>query len=435
MKKTLLLSLLLSGFGQLFAQNADSVTMGSGSPSYPYDVYYNLSSHEKDTVPNTNWHLAFALRPALPPANTMQSTTIRANDGRNVNIYKTGKTVADWSTVTDTTGLSTMQVLTNSNTTWDIGAFNADFDNSNMFDYGWGQYNMSSHDVRGSKLFIISIGSGSNRVFRKAVINAILFDSLWDFTIAKLDGTDSSTQQISKRAYGPKLFVYYNVLTKTVVDREPNHPWDLLFTYYKDTATFPGFPTAVYPFMGVLQSPEISVGEVRGLPKATSDTAAVQKWDRNISSIGWDWKRVYFGPPPSGPYDLTDSLSYFIKRERDSSRVFKMYFTLFTNTPANNIVFNTEEILTHVGIAPTTFTNNDVVVYPNPASTVLNVEVKGSNNGKAIATLTDMTGKTILSSEMNSTSLTLNVTNVKPGVYFLSVATAKGSSVSRVIIQ
>ena len=438
MNKKILLSILFFGFGKLFCQTADSLTMGAGSPSYPYDVYYNLSSQQKDTFNSSNWHLAFALRPALPPANTMQSTTIRINEGRGVALYKSTYTKATWSSFTDTTGMSNWMPLHNNNHTWDVGAFNADMDTTNPFDYGWGQYDMSSHDVTGTKVYLLVVPNGSAKVYKKITIGRIIFDTTWIYTIANLDGTDSVTQVLNKSIFNKKLFAYYNVNSKTTIDREPNHPWDLLFTYYRDLAGFGG-PPSYFNFMGVLQAPQLQVARVIGIPKLLSDTLNAVNYSRNISTIGWDWKRVYLGPPPSGPYDLTDSLTYFIKRDHDSAEVFKFYFTMFTNTPANNIVFNTSIIATHVGLTTIATNIGELTVYPNPANTELNVSLKNNKTNQVQVCLYDLTGKKVMDAEQHGFAkesvTTLNVSQLQKGIYFIAVTTTAGTEVRKVLVN
>src|SRR5437868_3956852 len=97
MKRNVLSIIFLALVASLSAQNVkvDSVSMGLG---YPYDVYYNLSSGEKDTVANGNWHIAFSVRPAMPPANVMRATTIRTNEARNVTLYQSNHTWSDFDT-------------------------------------------------------------------------------------------------------------------------------------------------------------------------------------------------------------------------------------------------------------------------------------------------------------------------------------------------
>ncbi len=439
MKRYTLLTILTFSVTAIFAQTkTDSVTMGSGSPSYPYDVFYNLSTQEKDTVLNTNWHIAFALRPAMPPNNTMQSATIRINESRGVALYKTPFSIGSWNNFTDTAGLSGWAAQHNQNNTWDIGAFNASKDTANQFDYGWGEYDMASHDVLGKNLFLMVITAGANKTYKKIAIQKIMFDSVWLYTISNIDGTDSVTHMINKKAYDHKLFAYYDAMTKVVRDREPNHPWDMVFTYYRDNATFAPYPAAWYNFMGVMTAPQLSVARVAGLPEETTDTTNATSYSQNANVIGWDWKKVYLGPPPSGPYDLTDSLSYFIKRKGDSANVYKFVFSLFTNIPANNIVFNTTTIATHVGLTAVETSIGDLLVYPNPANEIVTVQLSNTKANSAKVQLIDITGKAVQTINHNlnpnTNDILFNVSELNAGIYFVSIETAEGAETRKLII-
>ena len=143
MKKNLFTILFLASIAsKLFAQSittTDSLSMTIGTA---VDVYYNLQTGKKDTVNNRNWHLAFAVRNAQPPTKTMQAATVLINEGRGVSLFETNKTLADWNTF-DTTGWNTWKPAYNSDSSWDVGAFNKNRDTAQSFDYGWenGKFN------------------------------------------------------------------------------------------------------------------------------------------------------------------------------------------------------------------------------------------------------------------------------------------------------
>ena len=162
MKKNLFTILFLASIAsKLFAQSittTDSLSMTIGTA---VDVYYNLQTGKKDTVNNRNWHLAFAVRNAQPPTKTMQAATVLINEGRGVSLFETNKTLADWNTF-DTTGWNTWKPAYNSDSSWDVGAFNKNRDTAQSFDYGWGMYNMTSRNVSGSKIYLIAVDNAQN---------------------------------------------------------------------------------------------------------------------------------------------------------------------------------------------------------------------------------------------------------------------------------
>lgn len=70
--------------------------------------------------------------------------------------------------------------------------------------------------------------------------------------------------------------------------------------------------------------------------------------------------------------------------------------------------------------------HDDVIVYPNPATNVVNIELKNKNyvrvsNAKITATLYDVLGKNIQSIEVTNTKATLNVENLQRGMYVLKI--------------
>ncbi len=80
-------------------------------------------------------------------------------------------------------------------------------------------------------------------------------------------------------------------------------------------------------------------------------------------------------------------------------------------------------------------------VYPNPASDILNVNLKGVTlTDKVLLSIVDMTGRTVVQNEISKTmenqTLSLNVSNLKPGVYFIQM-TGNGMSfpTKKIVIQ
>ncbi len=438
MHKKLLSIIFLAVCSALSAQNikSDSISMGFG---YSNDIFYNLSTGQKDTALNTNWHIAFATRPVQPPANVMRSTTIRTNSARKVALYKSNFTASQWKNF-DTTGYTTWMQLNNGDSSWDVAAFNADYNPSNASDYGWGTYNMNSHNVEGAnKLYLLTIGSGANAVYKKIIIQGLLYDSVWVYTYANIDGTDSTTQKINKRNYKGKLFAYHNMLTKTTIDREPSQPWDLLFTYYRANAIYPNMPSAngTYNFMGILQAPQLSTARVVGIPKDKADTINVTSYSKRISTIGWDWKVTPFGPPPAGNWDITDSLTYFIKRDKDSV-IYKISIDKFANNPVQVVAFNVKTIWQKLATGINKISSvNQILLYPNPTRNNITVSFPSSlSTQNTSLTVTDIAGKIITNvSNINSNEITIDVLGYNKGIYFISIKANEYSALQKFIVE
>ena len=82
---------------------------------------------------------------------------------------------------------------------------------------------------------------------------------------------------------------------------------------------------------------------------------------------------------------------------------------------------------------------NSLSVYPNPASDMINVDFNVSGNQPATITLSDLIGRTIMTSSVNSTSkgnntINIPVANIPGGIYVIQLHTATGNITRKVSI-
>ena len=78
--------------------------------------------------------------------------------------------------------------------------------------------------------------------------------------------------------------------------------------------------------------------------------------------------------------------------------------------------------------------SNELNIYPNPASTSLQVSFSG-NIESATLVLTDMLGNTVKQLALNSNQVSINVADLSEGVYFLSINTTTGRVTKKIIVQ
>ncbi len=414
MKKFILSILLLPNL--VSAQiNQDSVAT---LPKTALDVYYNMHTGQKDTVRANNWQLAFAVRKAQYPMNTLQATTIRINDGQGIEVYQSNKTVNDWASF-DTTGYAAWPSPINDDKTWDIGAFNQSKNMQDPFDYGWGAYNMNSKEVVGKNIWLLT---NSNRsLMKKLYVSKIVFDTLWQFTISNLDGTDSNTIEISKPAFKGKLFAYYNVLSNSVIDREPNAgSWNLLFTKYKTVVTMMG-QTMPYPVMGVLMSPNTMGARVKDANVANMEigkAADSALFTHQINTIGWDWKVA--GVPGLAP--MVDSLGFFLHDLNAPTTNTRIIFTeYFSNGSSQYTKFNlfTYSLQT-TGMEQNL--NNAVQwnIYPNPINGNAQLSIESSEMNAAQLSITALDGKSVFEQTISGTNQSIQLPGLQCGVYLVN---------------
>jgi len=395
----------------LSAQEQIEVVTG---PGYADDVYYSLENGTVTTVARNNWDLGFT--------TSNFSISILANHSSGVELYTypSGDT-ADWA-ILDTTGM-VWSPMYNSIETLDEGAFSAHA--GSHPDYGWGTYNMSTHNITGDSLFVIKTVAGTWKKIAILVRGSIL--NTWDFKYANLDGSDEQTISLNSGDYNTKSFVYYSIDSTEVVDREPaTEEWDLLFTKYYDY-TIPYSVTGVLLNEDHLLAQEVSE---EGLDQATFITYEEALFSDTLNIIGSDWKSFNMG---TFAYDVDSTVVYFLKRygESDSS-YYKIYFTGFTGMSEGKYTFMQEKL-------STVYTDDPLQIkvlelYPNPASDQVNLVFDRS--GEIPVEIFDMTGRSVYSNRYHAygfTKLTINVSHLKSGLYFTKVGRGDHTEVLRFI--
>jgi len=217
-----------------------SLSMGAG---YANDIYYKIDSGVVATVPRANWDIAFH-------TNSMSSTII-TNGGSGVTlcIYPKGD-ISNWGNV-DTVGLSTWEILYNSDTTWTMGAFERN--SLGHPDYGWGIYSNTDHNIVGDSIFVIKTVNGQfKKIWIKKKLSSL---NKYIITFADINGANSNTDTIDCSPYINKNFLYYSLSSGSIINREPdNSKWDLLITKYVEMV--PTGPSTYGPYVvtGVLSN-------------------------------------------------------------------------------------------------------------------------------------------------------------------------------------
>lgn len=80
-----------------------------------------------------------------------------------------------------------------------------------------------------------------------------------------------------------------------------------------------------------------------------------------------------------------------------------------------------------------TLTNESFSIYPNPASSEINIEMNDADDYSV--SLVDMLGKVILQEQLNGTSKSVSLDNVPNGVYFLNIKSSTFSEVQKIRIS
>ena len=297
-----------------------TIAMGANSAS---DVYYNLADGAVSTVNRTDWDIAFSI--------PTQTATVLINEGAGVELYCVGDT-NDWASVDENT-ITDLEPRYNDKTGWSVGAFNQNANPLDVFNFGWGHYNMADHSVYGDSIYVIKLTDGTYRKFfyRKRVGSTSVHHLQW----ANLDGTGAVNTTAVATAYtGTRNFIHYSIVNQEIVEAEPLiDEWDLLFTRY--IIQIPAGPGVVmnYPVMGVLSKSGVTVGKATDVPPAdATESDATGGYSDHADAIGYDWK---VSDPVTHEVSLVDSTSYFI--QTTDGKKYQLYFTNYGGNSAGTI--------------------------------------------------------------------------------------------------
>jgi Secretion system C-terminal sorting domain/HmuY protein len=404
MKKVFFTSTIVSTlfFTSLQAQTLDTISLGAG---YANQVWYNLLTDAEYRSPKSNWELAFSV--LKPDAAIWVHPTI--------NLYRSNKPISAWAGALDTMGLAASRIHQNTDTDWTYGAFNAT--SSGQFDFGWGSYNLATHDVTGDSIYVLQYPNGT---YKKIMIEKLSYDTSYFFKYANLDGTGEQSVELKKATYGAKNFAYYSLTTNSATDREPlRADWDLTALQYKSLAPDANGVLIPYTLTGILHNRGVTTAKIRR--DTANNTWNTLTFKTDINAIGANWKSYN---QPTNAYTVTDSTAYFVKTK--NGRIYKLIFTGFV--PADgNMIFKRQYLL---GTSVEDVKNGNIAlaVYPNPAADgdVQIVYDLGNYVGNAQLQLSDITGKTIWTEKVIGNE-TLNVVqmpqlNLTSGIYFIQLA-------------
>ena len=354
----------------------DSISLG---PGYSNQVYYAFGNGEVLSSSATNWDIAFR-------AGTFTSS-IRINGGQGVRLYQLPGDTSAFSTTTDTIGLANYNVLYNADTTWEYGAFERN--PSGQFNYGWGEYNTTTHIVSGTRAFLVEAVDGS---FKKIVIEA-LNRGTWKFRYADVDGSNLKTDSVVVSDYNDKIYIGYSLVDQQVRDFEPIlNQWDLVFTKFV-TEDYNGTP--YQEVTGVLANLDVPLAEARNMAADDADVDNYTLTSDNIMTIGWDWKSLNF---QTFQWELADSLSYFIKAQNDN--IYQVWITDFAGSSSGNVNLSYRQVGTVSGIGATGNIALEYKLYPNPNNGHFNIVYNNNNQTEMYFELYNLSGQLLYQQQL-----------------------------------
>lgn len=425
---------------QLSAQTwvADSVEMGAG---YANDVFYSVVTGNDATRPANDWHIGFQMTKFTDP---MFAASIRANHNKpDVQVYSLHKQASvHFGNLTPAdTVVNYGDQLLNVDTSWGMGAFTTN-SGGGIFDYGWGTYDMTTHNLTGDSLYLVKAGGEFYQLWIQKYVS-IGNVGYW-FKAAKWDGSNAVTDSIKRVApYTDKLFAYYNFATGTFSDREPSRGnWQIMFTQYLKDRVFGQNPAKYQNYVGVLSNINVLIAKVTGVDPNTISSSNYQAHipaaTDYTNTIGDDWKRF------AGAWMLATDTSYIIMPDTANGKqeYYHLRFTRYDGTATGKIVFDTR-LLAAVNVnitdAPGVSAGN-FSVYPNPAQNEINIMMDAkAGHDNTILNVTDITGRTVLNMPVKLVAginaYSVNMSSYPAGTYIVTLANSDWKASEKISVQ
>lgn len=432
MKKNLLLlaSLFFSlvSSAQEVDENGYTTVDIAMQPAYANQVYFKLATNTPTGVAANSWDVAFQ------KAAGQSLGAIRINDFKVSAVYEVSSDLTEWADIDVTTQTEWTQ-LYNSVTEWSIGAFDTASDNS-QFGYAWGAYDMGTHHVNGTRIFVFKYGSGEAATYKKFLIEKLNTTAQGGptMTIKYSSWTDGAwtADQNPTFPYSENEgtgFIYYSLDTNsTVVVAPSDNAWDFVFSKYYDEVPTQNGPV-MYNVTGALHNIGVSIAAVDEAGAVTEfSLPAEDAYSEDINSIGDKWK--VFNQVVMG-YDIPEK-TYYVKTADD--KIYRLYFLSFAGQSTGALSFKYKDVTPTAGVGEFE-NNNSFSIYPNPSvnknvTVALNSTIENAN-----VSVYSITGAKVFETSLTSNNQELNLSSLNSGIYLVRVEAGKYTEVKRLVIQ
>ena len=388
----------------------DTVNVSPGSIT---DVYYSFNNGISKAENNRNYHLAFSMSPIVDSAALWAN---HQNGNNFTKVFHPHKDKSQFASVglADTTGAT---ILFNNDKGWYDGAFNHIY-NADIFNFGWGTYNSTNHNVYGDSVFIVR----AQGTYFKLIIDSLNgINTTYYFRTENLStpGSTNSYTITKSPKYSNSLFAYFNLNTGMDTLREPaSSSWDLLFTRYTTDALGSGQGTN-NNVLGVLLNKGVKASKAQGVLEDTAyDYRTTYTMDSLLSKIGYDWKVFDLA---STSYFALDSLSYFVSDK--SNTIWQLDF-LGYDLPSGLIDFRKRKVWA-LAVENLPSVLNNVAVAPNPVNDKMNIILDSKNTQSVNVQVLDFQGRVLFSKTIKTqeglNSFEIPVTMLSEGNYVLNL--------------
>ena len=394
----------------------DTVITGVG---YGTNVWYSLQNDEQGTSVSNNWDIAIGASSAQ--GNPLTSSILFNSKVGKLYVVPNLNPATSFDTLS-TVNFDALTPLLNNDSSWADGALNVP-SLGGFFDYGWGMYNQTSHNVDPYRIFVVKYNDNSTKKFH---ITLLSIQGKYSIVSADLaNGAPHTTKEIVLTNYNTKNFAYYKIDTDTELDREPaKSDWDFEFLQY-DASLSPGMQ---YFSFGILNNIGVEAVKVSGITDvANYNDFASQSFSTYTNAIGYNWKNAQAQTVPS-------DVVYFVKDK--SSDIWKLVFTEFTTgsgANSNRNVFSKQN-LTTLSLGENAI-NLFVSVYPNPSKSNATVVVDAKNN--TTIKVVDLKGQVVFETDVVAglQAVSINTSDLNNGMYLVQVANGVTAKTERLVVQ
>ena len=150
----------------------------------------------------------------------------------------------------------------------------------------------------------------------------------------------------------------------------------------------------------------------------------ISVWDSTISTVAGNGYQNYSGdggPATSAELDLAHGLCF------DNS------YNLYIADNGNNRI---REVMGPLSVNNIS-NNSSVLVYPNPASDLVNISLKGTALSNAILKITDIAGRFVMTKKLGlihqNQPITLDISSFSNGIYIVNISDGKQQLTSKVV--
>lgn len=400
-------------------------------PTYANDVWFDFTNGVVKEEPSNNWDIALQV-------NT-QDAGIFINSHNNCKLWVVPNADWDmWDQPLDTTGMTAEWTEGfNSTETWAVGAFNL---GQNGFmtngDFGWGEYNMATHSISGTKIFVLKLVSNK---YVKIMVES-LSGGIYSLKWSNLDNSDETLLNVRKNDYKDRLFAYVQIPSANIIDREPAlSTWALLFGKYIGLTPNQAGDLLPYGLNGVRTNPAYRTARISGVPTLDAKAPFLddENYTKNIARIGSDWKKLN---PVTFSFSIVDSLTFFVTKDlngADQPNINKIVFKTFEGSSSGKLSF---ELNGTTSVSEQEYFSQNVNIYPSitTSNSEINFEFPSDLTGDVKITLMDLNGRTIsnanFSNEFSNGIGRLQLPTLSAGSYLIRIQNNQSLVLKNIIV-